>query len=75
MSKSKNKFKTNTKANVNKKEEKKDKNAMKKWISKCNSKGTEITLSIQSKEQLEIKATSNIKTVLVKKYTPCQGMI
>ena len=40
-----------------------DKNAMimKKWISKFDSKGTKITLSIQSKEQLEIKAASNIK--------------
>ena len=38
-----------------------DKNAMQKWISKCDSKGTEITLSNENKEQLEIKAASNRK--------------
>ena len=55
MSKSKNKYKCKCKQEVRNS----DKNAMKKWISKCDSKGTIITLSIQSKEQLEIKAASN----------------
>ena len=56
-SKSKNKYKCKRKQEVRNS----DKNAMQKWISKCDSKGTEIMLSIESKEQLEIKAASNIK--------------
>ena len=57
-SKSKNKFKNNYKCKHKQEVRNSDKNAMQKWISKCNSKGTEITLSrsIESKEQLEVKA-------------------
>ena len=54
-SKSKNKYKCKRKQEVRNS----DKNAMQKWISKCDSKGTVITLSIQSKEQLAIKAALN----------------
>ena len=60
-SKNKNKFKNKYKCKCKQEVINSDKNAMQKWISKCDSKGTEITLSIENKEQLEIKAASNIK--------------
>ena len=63
-SKSKSKAKTNSKTNTNENTNKvrnSDINAMQNEISKCNSKGTEIILSIESKEQREVKAASNIK--------------
>ena len=60
-SKNKNKFKNKYKCKRKQEVINSDKNAMQKWISKCDSKGTKITLSIENKEQLEIKAASNIK--------------